>query len=118
MSLNTSPAAASSPFPHPEILAMPLDEPRRPYSRPADLLGDESLDAYEKKEILSFWASDACAVESAPALRHLPGTPSPVSIDEIMRALVDLDGARPELAPGRRAAPVFKAKPQFGRFAW
>lgn len=59
---------------------------------PLDVLEDARMDAQAKKELLSLWASDACAVESAPAFRHLPGTPEPVSFDEVMAALVRLDG--------------------------
>jgi hypothetical protein len=119
MSPNTSPAALSPLPPHVEIRAIPMDEPRRPYARPADVLEDASLDADAKKEVLSFWASDACAVESAPALRQLPGAPSPVSIDEIMSALLLLDV--PRIDPGlgsHPSTPFLKAKSRPRRFAW
>ena len=119
MSPDTSPAEVQLIPAHPGTLPSSLEEPRRPYARPVDVLDDVSLDTDEKREVLSFWASDACAVESAPALRQLPGAPSPVSIDEIMSALVRLDGAQLDPAPGRRAdAPVLKAKSHPRRFAW
>ncbi|MFK8839044.1 hypothetical protein SL617_31100, partial [Klebsiella michiganensis] len=47
----------------------------------------------EKRAILSSWASDACTVESMPALRHPPGAEQPVSFEEIMDALCKLDTA-------------------------
>lgn len=57
-----------------------------------DRLFNGSLDAQEKRAILASWASDACAVESMPALRQPPGVQRPVSFDEIMDALMSLDG--------------------------
>jgi hypothetical protein len=37
------------------------------------------------------WASDLYEVDSQPSLRHLQGTPGPVSIDEAQAALRVLD---------------------------
>ncbi|ESY79126.1 hypothetical protein X740_18805, partial [Mesorhizobium sp. LNHC221B00] len=37
------------------------------------------------------WASDACAVESMPALRMPPGVTEPVGFDAFMDALRQLD---------------------------
>jgi hypothetical protein len=65
--------------------------PGRTYERPADVLKDPSLSLTERRAILSAWASDACAVESAPALRQPPFAKRPVTFDEIMDALVQLD---------------------------
>jgi hypothetical protein len=65
--------------------------PARFFKRPDDVLADRTLDVREKRAILSSWASDACAVESMPALRQPPDAESPVSFDEIMDALVSLD---------------------------
>jgi hypothetical protein len=59
------------------------------------VLEDGSLDIWEKRAILSSWASDACAVESMPALRQPPGAERPVSFDEIMDALRRLDATAP-----------------------
>jgi hypothetical protein len=44
--------------------------PARFFKRPDDVLADRTLDVREKRAILSPWASDACAVESMPALRQ------------------------------------------------
>jgi len=77
--------------------------PARFFKRPDDVLADGTLDVKEKRAILSSWASDACAVESMPALRHLPGAESPVSFDEIMDALARLDRFDPATAAGDAA---------------
>ena len=60
----------------------------------SDLISDSDngfLSLTEKRAFLSSWASDACAVEAMPALRHVPGAPSPITFDEIMDALQLLD---------------------------
>jgi hypothetical protein len=72
--------------------------PARFFKRPDDVLADRTLDVQEKRAILSSWASDACAVESIPALRQPPGAETPVSFDEIMDALVSLDRFLPATA--------------------
>lgn len=68
-----------------------LIHPARFFSCPQDVLRDGTLDVQEKRAILSSWASDACAVESVPALRNPPGLAAPVSFDEVMDALRQLD---------------------------
>jgi hypothetical protein len=73
----------------PEIQA--LMHPSGAFDHPRDVLEDPDLTVYEKRAILSAWASDACAVESAPALRRAPGSPVPVSFDEVIDALRSLD---------------------------
>jgi hypothetical protein len=78
----------------PEIDDLAIDRvlsPARHFRHPDDVLSDNTLDVREKRAILSSWASDACAVESIPALRQLPGASSPVSFDVIMDALRQLD---------------------------
>jgi hypothetical protein len=67
-----------------------------PYQGPSDVIRNPHLSVSEKKAILSSWASDACAVESHPALRKPPGLMAPVLYREIMDALLLLD--RPEAA--------------------
>ena len=69
-----------------------LLQPGQFYSHPRDVVADMSLDLHEKRAILSSWVSDACAVESMPALRRAPGMPDPVAFDDIMDALRSLDG--------------------------
>ncbi|RWY90607.1 hypothetical protein EHI44_03500 [Rhizobium leguminosarum] len=59
--------------------------------RPVDVVREPSLLVDDRRTILAAWASDFCAVESKPALRRLPGTPEPVSIDEVQFGLKELD---------------------------
>jgi hypothetical protein len=68
-----------------------LLHPGRFFERPADVLVDASLTHSERRAILSAWASDACAIDSAPALRHAPFASQPVTFDEIMDTLIALD---------------------------
>ena len=78
----------------PETSDLALDrvlDPARFFDRPADVLAAPDLDLQEKRAILSSWASDACAVESMPALRKPPGARRPVTFDDIMDALCLLD---------------------------
>lgn len=61
------------------------------YAEPIDVVRDGDLTLNEKRAILAAWASDACAVEAAPALRRAPGSHRTVSIDDILEALRTLD---------------------------
>jgi len=61
------------------------------FVHPCEVLLNKSLSADKKRAILSLWASDACAVESRPGFRWMPGTPGPIPFDHILRALVALD---------------------------
>ena len=91
----------------PETSDLALDRllsPARHFRHPDEVVEDETLDLQEKRAILSSWASDACAVDSVPALRRPPGAAQPVSFDTIMDALCRLDrtaGPSPA-ADGRR----------------
>jgi hypothetical protein len=68
-----------------------LLHPAQAFEHPRNVLSDPDLTVNEKRAILASWASDACAVEAAPALRCAPGGRQPVSVDEILEALRDLD---------------------------
>ena len=68
-----------------------LLHPAQTFDHPHDVVHDPDLTLNEKRAILASWASDACAVEAAPALRHAPGSRRIVSIDEILEALRTLD---------------------------
>ena len=61
------------------------------FAHPDDVVYDPDLTLNERRAILASWASDACAVEAAPALRSLPGNGRTGSIDEIIEALRTLD---------------------------
>jgi hypothetical protein len=77
-----------------------LLNPAAVFEHPRDVLKDPDLTRQEKRAILSSWASDACAVESAPALRHPPGAKAPVSFDDIVDALRSLDDDPTRPRPG------------------
>ncbi len=82
-----------------------LLHPGRFYDHPNDVLADPGLSVSEQRVILSSWASDACAVESVPALRHAPFASRPVTFDEIMDALTQLDRRGTSVrSPQRRRA--------------
>ena len=80
-----------------------LDEllhPAEAFAHPSEVVADPDLTLNEKRAILASWASDACAVESAPALRQgAPGRPA-IGFDEVMDALRTLD--RQALAESER----------------
>jgi hypothetical protein len=78
-----------------------LLHPSRFYARPADVVADDLLTVDERRAILASWASDACAVESNPALRQPPHSSAPVTFDEIMDALTQLDRSKRPLKGAR-----------------
>jgi hypothetical protein len=71
-----------------------LAHPGEVFAHPREVLLHPRLTREEKREILASWASDACAVEAAPALRQAPGGP-PVLFDDVMDALRAIDEASP-----------------------
>jgi hypothetical protein len=79
-----------------------LLHPGRAFENPMEVVKDPGLTIQEKRAILASWASDACAVEAAPDLRHPPAAPI-IRFDDVMDALKRLDG---ELA----------AEPRYGTF--
>jgi hypothetical protein len=68
-----------------------LLHPARSYTHPNEVVAEPGLSLNEKRAILASWASDVCAIETAPELRH-EGDGPPVSFDDIMEALKLLDG--------------------------
>ena len=64
-----------------------------------DVVSHPTLTSAEKRAILASWASDASAIASCPALRAPDGLKAPVTIDEILDALCELDG-KPWNPPG------------------
>jgi hypothetical protein len=87
----------------PDLFLDRLLHPARHFERPQDVLTDMTLDVREKRAILSSWASDACAVESVPALSMPPGATAPVTFDAIMEALRHLDELSRQIGSGREA---------------
>jgi hypothetical protein len=73
------------------------------YVHPREVLADDRLSEQEKRSILGFWASDACAVDSRPGFRWLQGTPGPILFDHVIAALRSLDVE--ETVKGRQYAP-------------
>ena len=73
--------------------------PGTAYAHPRDVVADPALSIGEKRAILASWASDAASIASNPALRELPGSGKPVTIDEILEALSALDH-HPKGPPG------------------
>lgn len=61
------------------------------FSYPHQVLQDPDMSMEEKRAVLAAWASDVHAVESMPTMRHLPGTPYPVTFSSIMDARLRLD---------------------------
>jgi hypothetical protein len=72
-----------------------LLHPASAFDHPRDVVRDPDLTLEEKRAILSSWASDACAVESQPALRRSPGAKQPVEFDDIVDALRNLEKGPP-----------------------
>ena len=73
--------------------AIDLEEllhPARAFSHPMDVVRDDDLTHYEKRAILSSWASDLCALEDSPEFRQAFDG-APVKFDDIMDALRSLD---------------------------
>jgi hypothetical protein len=66
-----------------------LLHPAQAFAHPSEVVNDPDLKLNEKRAILASWASDACAVEAAPALRHGPN--GHVAFDDVMDALRSLD---------------------------
>jgi hypothetical protein len=88
--------------------ALDLDallHPARAFAHPLDVVRDRDLTFNEKRAILASWASDACAVEAAPALRQTPQGRA-IAFDDIMDALRILD---------REAADCPKPPPHYRR---
>jgi hypothetical protein len=63
------------------------------------VISHPGLSLGEKRAILASWASDASAIASCPSLRAPEGLKAPVTIDEILDALRELDGD-PRQPPG------------------
>ncbi|MBD9650144.1 hypothetical protein IB267_17470 [Ensifer sp. ENS09] len=79
-------AASSATAMGPTILLQGME-----IKRPIDVVKATALSTDDKRTILASWASDFYAVDSKPAFRHMPGTPEPISIDEVQAALKELD---------------------------
>jgi hypothetical protein len=91
-----------------------LLHPAQAFSHPADVVNDLDLTLNEKRAILASWASDACAIESVPALRRAPTKGGrPVVFDDVMDALRALDARAAETSSRYRR--VVRRRRIFGR---
>src|SRR3954449_2581123 len=91
-----------------------LLHPAQAFSHPSDVVNDPDLTLNEKRAILASWASDACAIESIPALRRAPTEAGkPVAFDDVMDALRALDAAAMESSS--RYKRVLRKRRIFGR---
>jgi hypothetical protein len=70
-----------------------LLHPSRAFRHPLDVVRDADLTVAEKRSVLASWASDACTIESNPALRA-SATGNVVSYDDIIDALQSLDAGQ------------------------
>jgi hypothetical protein len=83
-----------------------LLHPAQAFEHPRRVVEDPDLTLNEKRAILASWASDACAIEAAPALRQAHGTAQPVRFDDVMDALRALD---------QQAGDHYRAPPRYRR---
>ena len=86
-----------------------LLHPAQAFDHPSEVVNDPDLTLNEKRAILASWASDACAVEAAPALRI--GRKAPVGFDDIMEALRSLD----KQANGLKYRHAFRMRSKYWR---
>jgi hypothetical protein len=112
------PSASGQPF---DLDLDRLLHPAQAFEHPRDVVGDPELTLNEKRAILASWASDACAVEAAPALRQVPGGERLVTVDEVLEALRSLDRVAQETASWarrqirRKSIASFRARRLNGR---
>jgi hypothetical protein len=83
-----------------------LLHPAQAFEHPTRVVNDPDLTLSEKRAILAAWASDACAVEPAPAMRLVARASRTVEFDDVMAALRELD---------LRSASTQKPKPHYRR---
>jgi hypothetical protein len=76
---------------------------------PEDVLAHPILSADEKRAVLASWASDAHALENAPALRRLDNG-AVVALDDILRALSELDQKAHPSEANSRSTPLARRK--------
>ncbi|MDV2983048.1 UNVERIFIED_CONTAM: hypothetical protein Q9R58_01890 [Methylobacteriaceae bacterium AG10] len=78
-----------------------------------EVLAHPLLSRADKRAILASWASDACALENAPALRCLAGfRAEPVPLDAVLAALGTLDREAPPAKPARPGGRPLPRRPR------
>jgi hypothetical protein len=88
-----------------------LLHPAQAFEHPRHVVEDPDLTLNEKRAILASWASDACAIEAAPALRRAPGTRHPGRFDDVMEALTNAGPAGGQPPQRATALPAHPRKP-------
>jgi hypothetical protein len=86
-----------------------LLHPGTVFDHPRDVVAHPSLTVSEKRAILASWASDASAIASCPARRAPAGLKAPVTIDDILDAVCELDGG-PRNPPGGKPCRLRSAE--------
>jgi len=88
-----------------------LLQPALHHQSPIDVLDDRDLEPFEKRAILSSWASDLYAVESCPWLRDVPGVRATLRLSDILAALRTLDDEDdPHPGGGASRRPMWAAR--------
>jgi hypothetical protein len=87
-----------------------LLHPAQAFSHPSDVVNDPDLTLNEKRAILASWASDACAIDSVPAMRRALNGGKPVGFDDVMDALRALDKQAREVAGSDRSRRVLRRR--------
>jgi hypothetical protein len=111
-------AATARAFDLQSDAACDLDDllhPAQAFSHPSEVVNDPDLSLNEKRAILASWASDACAIESAPALRRGRNGGRPVSFDDVVDALRILDKQAAEANRSNHYRRVLHKSGMFGR---
>jgi hypothetical protein len=80
------------------------------FNYPRDVVAHPSLSASEKRAILASWASDASAIASCLSLRAPASLRVPVTIDELLEVLCELDGG-PRHPPGGKPNRLHSTSP-------
>ena len=94
-----------------------LLHPARAFAHPLDVVRDHDLTSNEKRAILASWASDARALEAAPALRRTQEGDA-IQVDDIIDALRSLNreaGDGPKPPPHYRRVLANRVAGVFGR---
>jgi hypothetical protein len=89
-----------------------LLHPSRAFRHPLDVVRDTDMTVAEKRSVLASWASDACAIESNPALRAAAAG-NVVNYDDIIDALQSLDAGQ----SADTAASAFKRRQRRRRWS-
>ncbi len=83
---------------HQEQIESAISDPTRHYTRPMDVVNDESLDTEEKRRILESWKQDAELLSTAQA-ENMSGGERP-QLQDVSLALQELDRAAGASARG------------------